>query len=78
MCGDFQAALLLIIDNVLNSYLTLCQPQPHCGRLFVSAGSYKIIEDSENIKEFTNHNWFVGTVAKPATAQVRRTTDWSL
>jgi hypothetical protein len=72
------AALLPIIDNVLNSYLALCQSQPHCWGLLVPANFHEIVEDAEDIQQFANHNRFVGAVAKPAAAQVRRTADWSL
>ena len=67
-----------MIDNVLNSYLALCQSQPHCRGLLVLANFHEIIEDAEDIQQFANHNRFVGAVAKPATAQARRTTDRSL
>ncbi len=74
----FSAALLLIIDNVLNSYLALCQSQPHCRGLLVPANFHEIVEDAEDIQQFANHNRFVGAVAKPAAAQARRTADRSL
>jgi len=73
-----QSVLLLIIDNVLDRYLALCQPQPHSWGLLVLANFHKIIEDAEDIQQFAHHNRFVGTVAKPAAAQARRTADRSL
>ena len=64
-------ALLPIIDNVLNSYLALCQSQPHCWGLLVPANFHEIVEDADDIQQFANHNRFVRAVAKPAATQVR-------
>jgi len=47
--------LSLIIDNVLNSYLALCQSQPHCRSLLVPANFHEIVEDAEDIQQFANH-----------------------
>ena len=67
-----------MIDNVLNSYIALCQSKPHCRGLLVLANFHEIIEDAEDIQQFANHNRFVRAVAEPAAAQVRRTADRSL
>ena len=42
--------MLLIIDNVLNSYFTFCQPKPHSWGLFVLSHFYKIIEDTKDVQ----------------------------
>ena len=44
--------MLLIIDNVLNSYLALCQSRPHCRGLLVPANFHEIVEDAEDIQQF--------------------------
>jgi len=70
--------LLPIIDNVLNSYLALCQSQAHYRGLLVPANFHEIIEDTEDIQQFANHNRFVRAVAEPAATQVHRTANRSL
>jgi hypothetical protein len=65
------------MDNILNSYLALCQSQPHCRGLLIPANFHEIVEDAEDIQQFANHNRFVGAVAKSAAAQARRTADRS-
>ncbi len=40
----------LIIDNVLDRYLALCQPQPHSWGLLVLSHFHKIIEDTKDVQ----------------------------